>query len=831
MAELTSATFASLGFRTMPIGKKGFSLVRDEDGKKHIQDAHENIISFKDAMPSSWTKVYGDKRKQHPNTPLGGLICGELSDKQAEEIECIALDCDNEAAWAIVTALDPEYKFKSKSVGKPGGTIFYELPDELKEVTQYSIDNGAIKFEYMAKRDSGPNAMVYLPTTANKTKETLPKGAELSMPPESVINLIKSLKPKVLMQTAPSINDKTSRVLPFNAPLVKQYVLEVKAAAEKSQIYGKLEDSPIADKVYNIFTPKKFRSAPDYESNHSLHPNSSQVTDIAPYSDYITGMSAIVGADPSIDVELYINFMQAINAQLDSPYEPERYLNEVLNPMIHSRASINGKPIWKYNENWDKNSHSISNQYGETLEYFANEAEANEFVEYNHSVKNVVRVKGVPSLLDRIYTMDADPQQEKPSRNLVKKLKLIQEEHTVRLPAGIYVNEKGRTVLNSTEAVLPLKILRNPEIFEQDVHENNLFVRAFNLFIDHIVSGDSIAHEFMLQLLSYHGRHLESLPVIIYMVGIGGAGKSQFSNILETMFGSNTTRRPGAKHMTSNFNEFLAECALLVLTETSDTSYKDREGLKSALKTVTGEKAIDIEPKGKPMRYNVPVFALPLMLANELWYEEDENDRRLFTINPQDTLAEAPKILEFEKEHDLRLVDFIISGIKQGYIPKWLSTKCPASLPPVPLTQDKIDSSAMQGDIIKAIKSIIANKQYMQLIELMDEYGIDSFFTIMNASTTTHTITMKSHLYINTLVELMQAMRGGSMYPTDSQIKTKLLPKNWASIKPLYRRHSTSKGPTNYHIVGTHKWIADGLVEAYEAWSLKSLEESTDGEL
>lgn len=831
MTKITSKTFADLGFRTMPIGKVGYTLVRDEDGKKHIKDKAGKVISFKQAMPAEWTKKYGNERTEHADTPLGGLICGQLENKSPDEIECIALDCDNEAAWVMLTAMDPDYQFKTKSVGKPGGTIIYELPEALYELKQYSINNGTIALEYMAKRESGPNAMIYLPTTANETKGALPKGTELSTPPESIIVLIKSLKPQKPKLDQPRINENASAVLPFNAPLVKQYVLETKAKAIKDQVYGVLEDSPIAEKVYSIFTPKKFRTATEYEQNGWLHPNSSVLTEIAPYSEYITGLSAIAGADPSIDIELYIDFMQAINAQLDEPYTSERYLHEVIHPMIYSKASINGKPIWQYNENWDKNSHSISNQYGETLEYFANEIEANEFLEYNHTTTSIVRTKGVSALLDRIYTMDADPQQEKPSRSLVKKLKLMQEEHTVKLPAGIYMNEKGRTIINTTEACLPLKILRQPEIFEQEVSDSNLYVQAFITFLRHLTGDDDVAIDYMLQVLAYHGYNLTAIPVIIYMVGIGGSGKSEFSNILEELFGSNTTRRPGAKQLTSQYNDFLDGCALLVLTETSDTSYRDREGMKSVLKTVTGEKSIDIETKHKPLRANVPLLALPLMLANELWYEEDDNDRRLFTINPQNTVTESHHIAEFEEEHDVRIISFIIEGVREGFISKWLSKYRPEALPAVPLTQDKILSSAMQGDSIKALKSLVTNKQYKQLIDLFDEYDITQFFTLMNIPEGQHSISSRNHLYINTLVQLAIEMRGTSPYPTDSQLRQKFLPRNWPAAKGLYKRHSTNKGPTNYREVGTHKWEAAGLIEAFEKWSLNSMKESTDGDL
>lgn len=825
----TVHTYTNLGFRTMPIGQSGYTLVRDDNGKKHINNSKGNTVSFKDAMPSKWTQVYGARRKKHSDTPLGGLICGELNNKEPDEVEVIALDCDNQAAWDLLVAMDPDYLFRFRSVGKPGGTILYELPEELRELKQYSINNGTIILEYMAKRESGANAMIYLPTEANKTKENIPKGAELSQPPQTVIHLLKSLKPQELVVQEPSIAPD-NKALPFNAPLAKQYILEAKAVASDGKTYGLIEGSPVAEKLYSIFTPKKFRSAQEYKNKGYLHPNSEAITAIAPYSEYITGLSAIAGSDPSIDVELYVSLMQAINAQLDDPYPPTRYLDEVINPMIHNKASINGKPIWKYNESWDKNSHSVSNQYGETLEYFANITSANEFIEYNHSTSEVVYVKGLSQLLDRVYTMDSDPQQEKPTKALVKKLKLVTEENTVKLEPGIFTDNHGKTIINSAKAKLPLRILRHPEIFETPVNEYNPYVQAFNLFVNHLVNNDKLAADFMRTLLAWHGRNLINVPVIIYMVGVGGAGKSQFSNILEALFGSNTTRRPTALQMNSRFNDYLDNCALLVMSETADVSKQDQKNLKSLMKTVTGEKTIDIEAKRKPIRPNVPLFALPLVLANDFWYVEDDNDRRLFTINPTKPLHSAPDILDFEQEHGVRIVDFIIEGINKGYISKYLSQFCPVHLPEVPTTQDKLESSQMQDDIVSVVKSIVAQQDWYAMFNLMEEYNYEDMFKLFEQSVDSkHHETICNHLYIGHLVSLTIEMRGDSNYPTDHEIKKAYRPRVWLSMKDTAKPNTAGTGPTNYKRVGRYKWEYDNILEAYEAWKLKSLE-STDGE-
>ena len=136
--SVTVHTFTELGFRTMPIGQTGATLQRnEEDNKKYLLDAKGKVLPFVHAMPSDWTQVYGRHRTDHLDTPLGGLICGKLENKQEDELEVIALDCDNQAAWDLFVSLHPDYEFKYKSIGKPGGTIIYLLPKELENFPQY----------------------------------------------------------------------------------------------------------------------------------------------------------------------------------------------------------------------------------------------------------------------------------------------------------------------------------------------------------------------------------------------------------------------------------------------------------------------------------------------------------------------------------------------------------------------------------------------------------------------------------------------------------------------------------------------------------------------
>jgi len=825
-------TFTRLGFRTMPIGQAGFRMTRDDKGKKVIVDSTGTHHSFAQAMPANWTSRYGEHCTKHANTPLGGLICGELSNKEAREIEVFALDCDNGAAWDLFTALDPTYKFKFASIGKQslsersnegdlrdqgsrnGGTVLYQLPDSLKDVKQFSLNNGIINIEYMARRPSGINAMVYLPTEANETKEAIQPGAELDFPPQQVISLIKSLIPKVSTSAlAQAQNEVRSISLPFNAPLLEAYVQEVK---DDTNSFNRIDTSELAKKVYHVFTTRKFRDALPYKAEGWLHPNDDHLIEVGPYSEYIVGVSAIAGADPSISPELYTDFIQAVNAQLDNPMPIKRLLTEVISPMVHQKAKINGKPIWKYDEKWDKSSLTIVNQYGETLEYFTLESAASKYLEFNHLTKELIELPSITVLRDQIYAKCNDPNQNRPEANVVKKLKLVQIQDSVKYPVGVHTDAKGHTILNTAEATFPLQVLRNPEIFPDSIDEANTHVQAFNLFIAHLLNDDPEAMLFLKQVIAYHGRNLTCIPVILYMIGVGGAGKSIFAEVLELLFGENTTSRPVTEQLVNRFNDYLEDTAILILSETSDSSARVQAGIKGLLKTITGESSLNIEPKGKRVKKNVPIFVLPVLIANDPWYQEDTADRRLFSITPRVAMTESQPILEFEQTFGGRLVDCIRQGILLGIISKYLSQFCPAHLPPVPLTRDKKELSLAQQDPIMVVKNIIATQSWYQLFDLMEEHSIDVFFTFMESTKARN----KNALFKQQLVDLVSGLRGGDTFTLSDAEISKAFTTRWLP------RHAMQYRPANaaFKKLGYVKWDVP-IAKPYEEWKLAKLME------
>jgi hypothetical protein len=151
--------------------------------------------------------------------------------------------------------------------------------------------------------------------------------------PEAVRVLLRQLKNKPTPTT--EADQARTNILTANclAPLVQQF------ANSKQFMPG----------LFKILTPKAFRQEPQYLAQGYLHP--ADVHD-GRGSEYMSKVSAILGADVSIDESLYASTMHLINSLWRHPMDEERLDKTIVDPMLEGRASIDGTPIWNYDENW-----------------------------------------------------------------------------------------------------------------------------------------------------------------------------------------------------------------------------------------------------------------------------------------------------------------------------------------------------------------------------------------------------------------------------------------------------------------------------------------------
>ena len=137
--------------------------------------------------------------------------------------------------------------------------------------------------------------------------------------PSAIKALLKSLKKK-MPTLASDTKPKTAIISNRLGPMVETFVLN-----------GKYSPA-----LFKVLTPHSFRDMQEYVTKGHLHPN--DVPD-GRGSEYLSKISAILGAAISISIELYTNAMMLINSLWDSPMERGKLLATIVNPMIEGMAA------------------------------------------------------------------------------------------------------------------------------------------------------------------------------------------------------------------------------------------------------------------------------------------------------------------------------------------------------------------------------------------------------------------------------------------------------------------------------------------------------------
>src|SRR5690606_26552787 len=197
---------------------------------------------------------------------------------------------------------------------------------------------------------------IYLPTEDNYTKESwfdttvLP---ELREAPESVLVMLEALKRKQQNPTSGVVRNT-----------IIQPTISNRLAPMLSTLLKNKEYDPT---VFKVLTPYSFRDLPSYVTKGHLHPND---VPMGRGSEYLSKISAILGADISVNIEMYTNVMLLINSLWSDPMEKTHLLATIINPMIEERANIDGKTIWQYDEHWERMGFIATAINGDYLESF-----------------------------------------------------------------------------------------------------------------------------------------------------------------------------------------------------------------------------------------------------------------------------------------------------------------------------------------------------------------------------------------------------------------------------------------------------------------------------
>lgn len=609
--------FIDLGWHTVPLRGE---LRRLEDGSKTIPKFEEE-----------WRVKY----QTEVNTiasKLGGVITGEVSG-------IIAIDCDNTVTYSLFKALDPDYTFIFKSKGKLDdegqektcGTFIYSY--DINVGDSFSINDGSMALDFYANR-----GFVYLPTLANSTKEPLEALPELKAMPAATALLLDQLKKARDSSTSANKtevrNVMTSHCL---APLIRHFVAG---------------NGRIMPGLFRIITPKDFRDMPTYVSNGYLHPE--EVPE-GRGSEYLMKVSAILGADISVDAEMYAQTMHLINNLFNSPMAKNRLDSTILDPMTEGKSKVDGKQLWQYDEDWESYKLMLATKRHTYLDVcFDDKRNTYHAVdEANEEVKSFARET---ELITYISAAAIAPPKK---IDMLRSMPIINVMSNPGKPFGFSSGEDPTArYLNTFRQTPELAVLSNPDSWTNSYK----YPKHILAYLESLVP-DSEMRTYLLKFMKRKLTLFEYSPVVLYFLGVHGSGKDLFVNILEQIVGLVT--KPTTKEFLEMFNGWLLDSYFVQLDEYGNqlTRASDRDEALGKIKAYTGKQKVQI----RQMRTDGFMYhhhATFIMTANKNPLMMEDGDRRvaLFQtpnkLQNQDWVIKMGGVQKLLEKFDEELKDF-----------------------------------------------------------------------------------------------------------------------------------------------------------------------------
>lgn len=574
--------YIDLGWHTVPLAGQ---LRRLEDGSKTIP------IFEKD-----WRQKYQAEFNSRV-TAIGGAVTGQCSN-------IIAIDCDNTATFMLFSNLDPDYQVLMHSVGKGAeicGTFIYTYDEELCD--SFSVQNNILALDVYSN-----NGFIYLATEANETK-TIPQSLDIRPMPDTVKVLLKQLH---LQQNKRVDNN---HALPTShsclAPLVSQFV------QTRKYMPG----------LFKIITPRDFRDLEQYQRVGHLHP---ELIPEGRGSEYLVKVSAILGADISIDKELYVNAMHQLNSLFETPMPSKRLDATILDPMIDEKSSVNGTSIWQYDENWEQQRIILQTKRQASLEvvYDDNRLQYYAVDLANEQVKNFSKDTDFWSYLEA--TALALPKKGDVKRGMP----LVNVTCDPSQPFGFIPSEDFIRTFNNFVPTPALRVMHNPEQFADKYIRPETTLKFFESLVP-----DVEMRNYLLRFLKHKFLTFDYSPVMLYFLGVHGSGKDTFVTLLEKIIGKVT--KPTVREFLEPFNGWMLDTYFVQLDEYGNqlTKQGDRDEALGILKAYTGKATINIRVmRTDGYSYNHHVTFISTANKNALVLED--GDRRIAYFNTPNVLAE-----------------------------------------------------------------------------------------------------------------------------------------------------------------------------------------------
>ncbi len=654
-----------------------------------LQGELKRLESGKKTLPifeTDWKRKYTDKFNEK-KTRVAAAITGHCSG-------IVALDCDNQLTYDMFKAFDPEYKFHFVSKGKPegGGTIIYKYHPDLGT---FKLNTEQLKLDFFS--DEGA---IYLPTEDNHTKESwanVKELPELKEMPEAIVAMLRALKAKLPAITYKNELKPKTVISNRLAPMLETFV--------KSKKYD-----PI---LFRVLTPYSFRDLPSYVTKGHLHPND---VPKGRGSEYISKISAILGADISVNTELYTNTIMLINSLWDEPMDKPKLMATIINPMIEGRSAIDGEPIWQYDNHWEQMGFIATALNGDYIESFYDDIKGIYYL-VNYTVPYIKGFSDKRPLLTTIKTLlgrQVTETQYDSTKQLIR---------TSLNPNLEFGHVEGSDNFNIFRQTIELAILNNPDAYKDQYNRPNTIIKYFESLIP-----DDYMRMFVLSFIKTKLTTFNYSPVILYLIGKPGSGKDTLVGLLRAIIGGDYIAKPDTKVFLEQYNGWMIDKFFIQLDEYGNklTRQSEKEECLGKLKAYTGAENIQI----RAMRtdgYNYRHRSTFIMTANRNPLPVETDDRRVAFIktpnrlDKQDWVRDMGGISIVQDRIKVEIQDFCY----------FLATEIPLlkgdDYVIAPETEDKERLILNNLPAAEQIMYYISKSRWDELAEVAEDYGVSDF--------------------------------------------------------------------------------------------------------
>lgn len=574
--------YIELGWHTVPLSGT----------IKRLPDGTKTVPFFEKDWRDKYTATFNEKA-----VPLMGAITGKCSG-------IVAIDCDNTAAFEIFKALDPDYEVIFYSIGKGNqlcGTFIYSYEDGELEDT-FKLHNEILSLDFY-----NANGFIYLPCENNHTKQAAPHLNYRKMP-EATKALLLQLKKQNTKQV---VNTAVASSYSCLAPLVAQF------NQTRKYMPG----------LFRILTPRDFRDIESYVRDGHLHPK--EVPD-GRGSEYLSKVSAILGADISINQEMYVQALTLINSLFTVPMVSKRLDSTIIDPMLDG-AAIDGVEIWQYDENWDRHRVILPTKRQASLELMYDDV-LMEYFAIDMANERVQRFGRDTDLMQHIEAVGTAPPKK---AELKRNIPLVNTVLEPSKPFG-YLNPDDSLVkeFNLFRATPGLRVLHNPDSFVDKYIEPTTTLQFLQTLVPEVEM-----HGYLLKFLKHKMLTLSYSPVILYFLGVQGSGKDTLVSMLETIISN--IARPTVKEFLEPYNGYMCNNFFVQLDEYGNQLQRasDREEALGKLKAYSGKQELSLRvmrADGVPYKHRVTFIATanknPLML--------EDGERRIAFFDTPNKLEE-----------------------------------------------------------------------------------------------------------------------------------------------------------------------------------------------